>query len=358
MNKYLLFITFFLFFNQLLTAQVLYTENFDNHSLGNLGTNVTGTVPGQWGWFTKSFNTQANIIFTIVNETGRGKVLDITSPLSTSEDLRAFKTNLHTTINNRMPGNNVIMFEIDYHTGSKQSSNLGSNHSDISIGGIGDPLASPAVAENLASLLFDKTTGSLHGATSSGDISFGDDQNNYYYIPFNVWVKIIIYLDYPNKKVYVHIPYLNKAFVGDFLKNSTSTNLIQDFAPSTIFLHAGVHSASTGPLIYTRNRYDNIKITALGTVPPEVVNLNNNEQLAAKFNLYPNPATNLVNITNAENMLVNQVTVYDISGRQLSAQSFNEETQIQLNVEKLASGTYMLHLQTNEGIAVKKLVKN
>jgi len=56
-------------------------------------------------------------------------------------------------------------------------------------------------------------------------------------------------------------------------------------------------------------------------------------------------------------MLVQQVVIYDISGKQLNTQSFNNETEIQLNVENLASGTYMLHLQTNEGTAVKKLVK-
>ncbi|SEH59918.1 Por secretion system C-terminal sorting domain-containing protein, partial [Paenimyroides aquimaris] len=38
-------------------------------------------------------------------------------------------------------------------------------------------------------------------------------------------------------------------------------------------------------------------------------------------------------------------------------QNFNEQTEIQLHVENLASGTYLLHLQTNEGMAVKKLVK-
>src|SRR5690606_14967548 len=111
------------------------------------------------------------------------------------------------------------------------------------------------------------------------------------------------------------------------------------------------------PQIYTRNYYDNIKITALNAVPPNIVTLSTNEQLAEKFNMYPNPATNVVNITNSENMLVNQVTVYDIAGKQLSTQSFNNQTEIQLNVEHLASGTYMLHLQTAQGTAVKKLVK-
>ena len=55
-----LFIILLIFFINTVYSQAVYTENFDNHSVGNLGTDVTGTVPGQWGWFTKSDITQAN----------------------------------------------------------------------------------------------------------------------------------------------------------------------------------------------------------------------------------------------------------------------------------------------------------
>ena len=104
-----------------------------------------------------------------------------------------------------------------------------------------------------------------------------------------------------------------------------------------------------------RLRVDNINFAAQNTVPTE--NLAVNEQLAQKFSLFPNPATNVVNITNAENMQVNQVIVYDIAGKEIKNQTFTNENQVQLNVENLASGTYMLHIQTNEGTAVKKLIK-
>src|SRR5690606_39619025 len=58
--------------------------------------------------------------------------------------------------------------------------------------------------------------------------------------------------------------------------------------------------------------------------------------LAAKFNIYPNPATNVVNMTNNENRLVNQVAVYDVTGKLISTQNFNEQAELQLNVENLA----------------------
>lgn len=352
-----LFIILLIFFINTVYSQAVYTENFDNHSVGNLGTDVTGKIPGQWGWFTYSRITQANSFFTIVNETGRGKVLDITTGLTSAENLSAFKTNLNTLIANRTAGNNVLMFEFDYYTGSIQNSNSNTNGVSIELVGVGNPLATPNVTESLAWFRFMKNTGYIEGSLGNSGGLFYDNQADYYYLPFNTWVKIIVYLDYPNKKGYFYIPYLNKVFAGDFLANKTSTNLIQDYVPATLMLSVSLDSGINSPLLYTRNRYDNIKITALNVVPPNVIALNTNEQLAAKFNMYPNPATNVVNITNSENMLVNQVTVYDIAGKQISTQSFNSEAEIQLNVENLANGTYMLHLQTHGGTAVKKLVK-
>ena len=73
-----------------------------------------------------------------------------------------------------------------------------------------------------------------------------------------------------------------------------------------------------------------------------------NEVLSNSFNLYPNPATNVVNITNSENMLVQQIAVYDTAGKLIKTENYNNQTEIQLNVENLASGTYMLHIKTNE----------
>src|SRR5690606_35141031 len=88
MKKCLLILTTVLFSNSI-HSQVLYTENFDNLSIGNLGTDVTAKTPGQGGWYTVSQYTQANSFFTIVNETGRGKVLDMTTGVTDYEYLAA-----------------------------------------------------------------------------------------------------------------------------------------------------------------------------------------------------------------------------------------------------------------------------
>ena len=326
-----------------LTAQVLYTDNFDNYNLGNLGTDVTGKIPGQWGWYTSSFRTQANSLFTIVNETGRGKVFEINTGITDAEALQSWKTDLHTFIANRAAGNDVIMFEMDFYTGPKHVVN-GVGHANIRLYSIGDPNSPINPPEQLTNENFNKTIG----------FSKIDPNQNPH---FNTWVKYVYYLDYPNKKVYIHFPFFNVVTSYDFLDHVTSANLIQEYPISSIVLDVTVSKSANDPQFYTRNRYDNLKITAINAVPPNIIALSTSEQLAEKFNLYPNPANGVVNITNAENMLVNQVAIYDIAGKQLSTQNFNNEAEIQLNVENLASGTYMLHLQTKQGTAVKKLVK-
>src|SRR5690606_25932664 len=266
---------------------------------------------------------------------------DMTTGVTDNEALAAIKKISHTTIANRLPGNDVFMLEIDYYTGSNQplGGNSRSSHINIVTYIDGDPLNTSLLSQ----FSFDK---------SNGDVGLGK-------LPFNTWVKIIFYIDYPNEKIYLHIPYLNDVFSHDIPKHPVTTNLIEELPISEINLIGSyVTSQPNNPVLsYIHNRYDNINLTAINEVPPEVITLSVNEQLAAKFNLYPNPANNVVNITNNENMFVKEVAVYDATGKLITTQNFNEQTEIQLNVENLASGTYMLHLKTEEGTAVKKLVK-
>src|SRR5690606_25516297 len=117
--------------------------------------------------------------------------------------------------------------------------------------------------------------------------------------PYNTWHKVELFYDYTAKKAYYYIPNLNLFKVDNII--STITNL-----PDNICVYG------SGLKIGSVVKYDNIKLTALPSVPNYI--LSANEMVSAKFNLYPNPATNVVNIINNENMLVEQVTVYDISG--------------------------------------------
>lgn len=86
--------------------------------------------------------------------------------------------------------------------------------------------------------------------------------------------------------------------------------------------------------------------------------LSTDEFLASKFSVYPNPANNVVNIANGENMMVNKVTVTDLNGRTVKNVSFDNVANVQVNVSDLASGLYLMNITSDKGTATKKFVKN
>src|SRR5690554_1463459 len=157
-----------------------------------------------------------------------------------------------------------------------------------------------------------------------------------------MWIKAELFIDYNAQIAYYYIPTLN-LFRADAIFNSLTPDNI----------HFEGYALKSRSVV----KFDNIKLTALQSVPAYIDALSAAEWVSSAFNLYPNPAANEVHITNSENMQVQQVAVYDVTGKQLTTQTFNNQTEIQLNVENLASGVYMLHIETNKGTAVKKLVK-
>lgn len=358
-NKKVCIVVALLVYSCALNAQVLYTDDFDNYNTGYLGTDYKGQIPGQGGWFTHSWHeTKSHTPFTITTETGKGKVLNITSPFTNRDAFWIYKRNLNNLIANRTPGNNVIKFEIDYFTGVQQNFNAAGNNSGIYVLYNNDVLDN--TWETLIQILFDKVDGRfVTGFYQDPDMNFSNSTSlPQFSLPFNTWIKINVYLDYSNRKAYLDVPYFGSTYVSDFLKNSTSANLLKDFPPSTILLRIAMQQEDL-KFYYTVNKYDDIKLTALNVVPPEVItNLNVNNHLAQQFNLYPNPATHTVNITNNENIVIEKVTVFDVSGKEINTYLFTtNESNALINTSNWASGTYLLHLHTKQGVAVKKVVK-
>lgn len=71
-----------------------------------------------------------------------------------------------------------------------------------------------------------------------------------------------------------------------------------------------------------------------------------------EFSIYPNPATDILNIKTREKVL--KVSVYDMSGKSVNA-PFSSG---QVNVSMLPKGIYMVTVQTEKALYQQKLVKN
>lgn len=354
--KRILFTATLFVYNCCINAQVLYNENFDNYTLGDVATDFYGQTPGQGGWrtlFGSLYTNATAAYFQIENENNKGKVVTITTgPVGSHGTNQILKKGFDVLWNQRTQGNNVLKFEIEMFV--PNYSGNPSNPYAFS-GGIMLYTTKP---KSLAAFSYNHFDGMLRGQSSNGLQSVFPfhlaPNNGILYLTKNQWYQLIFFIDYDNNKAYVEIPKLGIVKKVDVFDKLTPPDTMINYPPTELNLSIGKNPDATQeqPSFL---KFDNIKITALKSVPPHLLSTDN--LLAEKFNLYPNPATNVVNINNSENMLVQQVTIYDITGKQLSTQNFTNEVEIQLNVENLASGTYMLHLQTNAGTAVKKLVK-
>ncbi|MCG2611583.1 T9SS type A sorting domain-containing protein [Flavobacterium sp. SM15] len=86
--------------------------------------------------------------------------------------------------------------------------------------------------------------------------------------------------------------------------------------------------------------------------------LSTNDFLSSKFSVYPNPAKNFVTVTSKNSAAINKVVITDINGRTVNSIDVDGVTETQINISELNAGVYFLNIDTNEGTATKKIVKN
>ncbi len=163
-------------------------------------------------------------------------------------------------------------------------------------------------------------------------------------MPKKTWLKFVYYVDFTNQKVYFRIPALGISEV-----RTTTLDISNDLVSALRF------TSTTGGAPYNQTvyKYDNIIVSAVNTIPTASVD----NVLSSKFNIYPNPVTNILTVTNSENITIKELTVYDVNGKTIKEQKGSFEKEHTLNVDNLSAGTYLLHIKTDSGTAVKSFIK-
>lgn len=77
----------------------------------------------------------------------------------------------------------------------------------------------------------------------------------------------------------------------------------------------------------------------------------------AYFEIYPNPTTHFLNITNIDNIDLNALEVYNMLG-QLTMKIVNPKQNSRIDVSNLTAGNYILKLYSERGISTAKFIKN
>lgn len=85
------------------------------------------------------------------------------------------------------------------------------------------------------------------------------------------------------------------------------------------------------------------------TTPSGIHNVSN-----VRFSLYPNPASGSVHLVTSG--LIHEVSVTDITGKVAIKQDGTGSNKIDLNVEHLNPGIYFVHIVSNEGVGISKLI--
>lgn len=102
---------------------------------------------------------------------------------------------------------------------------------------------------------------------------------------------------------------------------------------------------------FTSNYGNNVWIDNVTVADHDLTNIENVE-LNSELSMYPNPATDVVNI--AYDKAIDQVEIYDVNGKLVKSYGHVENT---ISVSGLATGNYMVKMYTEDGIITKTLVK-
>ena len=80
--------------------------------------------------------------------------------------------------------------------------------------------------------------------------------------------------------------------------------------------------------------------------------------IANAFSVFPNPATDVINVSNSNAALVTGVAIVDLNGRTVKTAKFDGVANAQINVSDLSAGMYMMNVSSDKGTISKKIVKN
>jgi PKD repeat protein len=136
--------------------------------------------------------------------------------------------------------------------------------------------------------------------------------------------------------------------------------------PNTFTYQGGTSDTSANPIIkfnQTANYSVQLKVTnpfssdsllRSSYISVQKVGVNNVEKNYTAISIFPNPTNGLVQIQSPIN--IQTILVFDITGKQLLQQEPNAQTD-EINISNLPQGLYQIHVQTEMGVLVKKLIK-
>lgn len=335
-------------------AQTLQSDNFDALTVGNIGATLDGNTAGQGGWYTYAANQGAASNFQIVTETGRGNVLSIegvnvASGTSQATDNARFLWKGAVNWASRTTGNNVARFEVDFFTGGTTTSK---NFHNMAILNSQGRMVVGFQYSPSNKLLIGLTARYVAGSTTDTEtigvaLTTVNGTGAGVTLAANTWVKVICYINYNTGVTTYQVPSMNI--------NGTFNNSLYTGAGATTFAPAEVDFVAVGGAANTASstlKYDNYLLTATNSETASV-----DSRLLEEFKIFPNPTTGIINFTKNDNVEVNSIEFTDLNGRVVKTVKTESFSDVQIDISDLNTGVYLMNINTNEGMATKKIIK-
>ncbi|KAB1154966.1 T9SS type A sorting domain-containing protein [Flavobacterium luteum] len=84
--------------------------------------------------------------------------------------------------------------------------------------------------------------------------------------------------------------------------------------------------------------------------------LSTNNFTSNTFSVSPNPTNDIITVSSQAD-LINSISIKDLNGRIVKYKTFGKSSLIQMNIAELSSGMYLMNINTEKGIATKKVLK-
>lgn len=328
----------------LVFGQTLVSENFEALTLGNLGTDVTGTTAGQNGWLS-IYGSNAD--YQIANiDAAHGKSLTINS-------YNSYSSATNTTLNTRIAAkettvvatasNNILHGKFDLYTGP--STGTGTIQMRV-IGTNGT--ASTAIG----GFTYDVATKELRGLGTFTNLS--TSAPTVYSIGFAAAPGVLLTantwntLDFRYNKTTGAFTWYWPGGSGSIAANTTTLGLIPGMVGEDLYLY---NVTSTGNTVSKIGGFDNILVEFTTSSFLSANDLSSYIKATPSVKIYPNPTSDILNIK--ADSKINNVTVTDFSGKKINVTLDNDK----IDVRAIPAGSYLINIETKDGISTEKFIK-
>lgn len=328
----------------LMFGQTLVSENFQTLTVGNLGTDVTGNTAGQNGWLS-IYGSNADYQITNI-DAAHGKSLTIAS-------YNSYSSATNTTLNTRIAAkettvvattaNNILHGKFDLYTGPS----TGTGTIQMRVIGM-NGTASTAIG----GFVYDVATKEIRGLgtfTNQSTLtptvySIGFAAAPGVLLTANTWNT----LDFRYNKTTGAFTWYWPGGSGSIAADTSSLGLIPGMVGEDLYLY---NVTSTGNTVSKIGGFDNILVEFTTTSALSTNDLSSYVRATPSVKIYPNPTSDILNIK-ADSKIKN-VTVTDFTGKKINVELNNSK----IDVSAIPAGSYLISVETKDGISTEKFIK-